>query len=143
VQENSLDNRLGFMQLLESVVDVRDCTGSEDQGNKGEEGMVLSPKSEPDSIEDGDENKVPTNSKVDLIVDPLVNDQTTEQEVNHAPDVKGKGSWGDVRLVLGVIRRVLVLVTTKGGVQVSSQQGQVYHDVGDLGRPVMERETHV
>lgn len=64
---------------------------------------------------------MPADGLVDLVIEPLVDDQTTKEKVDQAPEVEGELGGGDVGLVLGVIGRVLVLVTAKGGVQVSGQ----------------------
>lgn len=85
---------------------------------------------------------MPTDGLVNLVIKPLVDDQTTKEKVNQAPEVEGELSGGNVGLVFGVIGRVLVLVTAKGGVQVSGQQGHVDEDVGDLGGPVVEGDSH-
>lgn len=80
---------------------------------------------------------MPADGLVDLVIEPLVDNQTTKEEMDQAPEVEGELGRSDVGLVLRVIRRVLVLVTSKGGVQVSRQQEQVDDDVGDLGGPMV------
>lgn len=94
------------------------------------------PESEPDCVEDRGGNKVPADSLVDLIREPLVDVQASEEKVDDGPDIEGERGRGDIRLV--IIRGVW----TKGRVEGSGEQCQIDDDVRDLGARVIQHEGH-
>jgi hypothetical protein len=54
------------------------------------------PQRKPDSVQDGRNNKVPTytmNSDFMSRLEPLVNHETTQKEVDERPDIKDPGSF--------------------------------------------------
>ena len=86
---------------------------------------------------------MPTSGLVDLISEPLEDNETTEQEMNQGPDVESERSRGEVGLVLRVVGTVGILVASKGRVQVTREEEGIDNDVGNLGGPVLEADGNV
>jgi hypothetical protein len=136
--ERSVDEQLvgpsGSRVVLLKVIENEGDRGSgQQEDEESKEKVTMFPEREPDSIQQGGNDKVPSNTVDNSLsggLEPLVDDEATEEKVDHGPDIENPGSRGDVSLVLG--DDVAIGTGTDNRVHGGGEEEEVHQDIGNL-----------
>lgn len=134
VDPEGVVNTIGRVLVTDGVIDIWDLGDSDEDGDEWEDKMVGLPEREPQSVQQGDSNKVPldtVNNGFGGRFEELIDNETGKQKVNGTPDTEHGSSRGDVGGMCILIWRV-ILFRTSDRVNVGAQKEEVRQQVGEF-----------